>query len=225
VDVNHGANVWVEHNVFDFNRHAISAGKPDTNTGYTAIDNLVLKGGGYHGTFFETWTQQFDIHGDRNCWDVFRTGSLWNCGHAGDRYDIRNNVFQYTHGLSFRLRGTPADGAYLERNIFSQSEDDSIHQNETGMVLGSGSNANTFDRDTFGEYGVCDFDGDGKDDLFLATGISWWYMSGADRHWVFLRDSSLQLRQVGLGDLDGDGHCDVLAPSNLSREAHPHIPD
>jgi hypothetical protein len=102
VDVNHGANVWVEHNTFDFNRHAISAGKPDTDTGYTAIDNLVLKGGGYHGTFFETWTQQFDIHGDSNCWDVFQTGSLWNCGHAGDRYDIRNNVFQYTNGLSFK---------------------------------------------------------------------------------------------------------------------------
>jgi hypothetical protein len=32
--------------------------------------------------------------------------------------------------------------------------------------------------DTFGEYfSQCDFDGDGIDDLFLATGETWWYSS------------------------------------------------
>jgi hypothetical protein len=65
--------------------------------------------------------------------------------------------------------------------------------------------------DTYGEYGVCDFDGDGTDDLFLATGASWWFSSAGRMHWVYLNAGQERLHQVGLGDFDGDGRCDVFA--------------
>jgi len=52
--------------------------------------------------------------------------------------------------------------------------------------------------------------GDGKDDLFLATGVTWWYMSGAKRQWVYLNSYPERLNQVGLGDFNGDHRCDVF---------------
>jgi hypothetical protein len=70
---------------------------------------------------------------------------------------------------------------------------------------------NQFAVDTFGEYGVCDLDGDGQDDLFLATGVSWWFSSGGKNHWVFLNAQDARLDQLGLGDFDGDGRCDIFA--------------
>ena len=70
---------------------------------------------------------------------------------------------------------------------------------------------NTVGVDTFGRYGVCDFDGDGRDDLFLPTGASWWYSSGGRMHWTFLATRTERLHQVGLGDFTGDGRCDVFA--------------
>jgi hypothetical protein len=58
---------------------------------------------------------------------------------------------------------------------------------------------------------VCDFDGDGKDDLFLPTGTSWWYSSGGKMNWVYLFDAHERLEQLRLGDFNGDRRCDVLA--------------
>lgn len=52
--------------------------------------------------------------------------------------------------------------------------------------------------DSYGDYGVCDFDGDGIDDLFPATGVTWWY-------------SSERMKDVRLGYFDDDKRCDVLA--------------
>ena len=63
---------------------------------------------------------------------------------------------------------------------------------------------------TAGEYGVCDFDGDGRDDLFLATGVSWWYLSSAKMHWTFLNAHPERLQEVKLGDFNGDHRCDVF---------------
>lgn len=72
VDVHHGAWAQITENLFDFNRHAIaSSGHAG---GYDATRNLVLKGGGYHGRMFNTWTHIFDIHG---------TGCIaYSCGQA-----------------------------------------------------------------------------------------------------------------------------------------------
>jgi len=67
VETHAGARAHIYRNVFDFNRHAIASGS-DKGTGYFAEENLVLKGGGWHGRAFNHFTHIFDVHGDGHCW-------------------------------------------------------------------------------------------------------------------------------------------------------------
>ena len=70
---------------------------------------------------------------------------------------------------------------------------------------------NRFDFDSFGRYGACDFDGDGVDDLFLATGTTWWFSSFGEFQWSYLNAKKERLNQVRPGYFDNDLRCDVLA--------------
>jgi hypothetical protein len=74
--------------------------------------------------------------------------------------------------------------------------------------------ANITGFDSFGRYGVCDFDGDGVDDLFLATGATWWFSSLGKFHWTYLNASKMRLDRVRLGYFDDDLRCDVLSEQN-----------
>jgi len=214
-----GAKISIERNLFDFNRHAISASGQD-GTGYRARLNLVLKGGGFHDdypVYGNYYTHQFDVHGTKYCNETLNIYPF-GCGQAGDTFEIARNAFQYTSGNAIKVRGNPTVGAVVASNIFAHDgRGDAIVQNGNP---GYGDNItnpidvqgnNKYDIDTYGKYGVCDFDGDGRDDLFLATGASWWYASAGRREWRFLNDNSARLSEVGLGDFDGDGKCDVLA--------------
>jgi hypothetical protein len=215
VSVNHGAYVLIEKNVFDYNRHAIKGGG-QAETGYYAYRNLVLENGGYHDQFagWREYTHQFDVHGQSTC----GIGHL-NCGLAGEYFDIRHNSFFYTAGDGIKLRGTPTMGMDVVSNVFahwyltSGTVDAAIHQNETGMHQWD----NQVDTDASDEIGHCDFDGDGLLDRFLATGRTWWFNSGGDRHWVYLNTSKKRLSQVSLGDVDGDGQCDVTTGGVVSK--------
>jgi hypothetical protein len=217
VEVKSGAYALIEHNVFDFNRHAIAAGGED-GTGYIARLNLVLKGGGVHNWHagISWFTHQFDVHGLETY-----LGYDACCGQAGERFEFTNNSFQYTQGNAIKVRGNPTDRALAHNNVFAHEDrDDAIAQNGNP---GFGDNitnpiqvtGNAFGADTYGQYGVCDIDGDGRDDLFLATGASWWYSSAGRMHWTYLRDDTTRRAQLGLGDFNGDGHCDVFR-ANLS---------
>jgi FG-GAP-like repeat len=222
VEVKHGAYALIERNVFDYNRHAIAAGGED-GTGYTARYNLVLKGGGYHkweapsdilpGPDLIDWsfishvhhTHQFDVHGLEDGWYEAC------CGQAGEKFEMSHNAFQYTSGPAINVRGTPTIGATISQNVFAHGgASDAIGKSGPGDNIPEHSGSQ-FGIQTAGKYGVCDFDGDKKDDFFLATGASWWMMSGAKQHWVFLKDSTERLEQLGLGDFDGDHRCDVFS--------------
>ena len=70
---------------------------------------------------------------------------------------------------------------------------------------------NIYGVNDFGRYDVCDFDGDGIDDLFFATGLTWW-VSGQGRYpWTFLSAEGLPRGDLRLGYFDADQRCDVLA--------------
>ncbi len=236
VSINVGAYALIERNVFDWNRHAIKGGG-DLGTGYAAYRNLVLKNGGYHDTYnacdlpdlgrasisgcpvpcegslpsgncpliYDHYTHQFDVHGTETCFP----GHL-NCGDAGHSMYIRHNTFLYTAGNAIKLRGIPEDGMYIGANVFAHDswEDAVVATEHIGAYAEPG---NVLGVDASADLGVCDFDGDGLNDTFMATGATWWFSSGGDRPWVFLNTSTKRRAEVTLGHFDGDNRCDVLA--------------
>jgi hypothetical protein len=209
VSVHHGAWALVDRNLFDMNRHAIAgSGKMG---GYDARRNLVLKGGGYHGRAFHKYTHQFDIHG---------TDENGLGGKAGVQTWYFENSFQYTNGPAIKIRGRPALRIYIGDNIFAHPglEDDAgadaihlIDRDDLDVI--ELLPRNVINYETYGRYGVCDFDGDGVDDLFLATGKTWWFSSFGEFPWSFLSPRTERLNDIRLGYIDDDKKCDVVTQS------------
>jgi hypothetical protein len=242
VAVAYGAYTLIEHNVFDFNRHAIEGdGLP--GTAYAAIGNLVLRNGGLDQTipywtglglfYHEVYTHQFDMHGTKNCDIDGVTGTAYNCGPAGDQMYIRYNTFLYTNGSAIKLRGTPGltpFGMFVGDNVFAHDNIcDAVEQTESGVLIEPGDPTgsdpgglgrcvpgnNQVGVDASNELGSCDFDGDGVNDSFMATGASWWYASGGQMPWVYLNTSTKRLSELTLGYLDGDHRCDVAVDGTI----------
>jgi hypothetical protein len=57
---------------------------------------------------------------------------------------------------------------------------------------------------------VGDFDGDGKDDVFMATGAGWYYSPGGNAEWRFLSAKTELADTLLIGDFDADGRADVF---------------
>ncbi|MEA3108114.1 MAG: hypothetical protein QOI88_2719 [Gammaproteobacteria bacterium] len=210
--VNAGVGGWITiyQNTFDNNRHSVTAN--GHSGGYTAERNLVLKGGGYHnGTFatisYEKYIHVFDVHGTDNC-DTL-SHSAWNCGEAGNTFVINDNTFQYTKTTDIHLRGKPVNHATIAGNVFARSDYNAAIDLQTDQNVTV--DTNQYDVDGFGQYAVCDFDGDGIDDLFLATGVTWWFSSFGELNWSYLNAKPDTLSNLRFGYFDGDQKCDVLA--------------
>jgi hypothetical protein len=234
-----GAYITIEQNVFDENRHAIAGGSRNQDaldySGYTARDNLILSGGGKHcsegwwwaltGWRFNCWqTHLIDMHGDQNEW---YSSNNWLCGTAGETIIIERNTILYTSGNAIKIRGNPADKAVVDDNVFKNgSRGDAITQ--TGWC-GWGDNItnpidvrpnNVFGVDPTTELGSGDFAGDGQQDQFMATGVTWWAKSPVTGQWRYLNTMRERLPQLVLVDVDNDGKCDVaLGPFNPSTRA------
>ena len=220
-----GAWVEIRENVFDSNRHAIAAAG-DTG-GYDAVRNLVLKGGGVHGgeflgIDFFGYTHQFDVHGTKSCRVLLFFKRDANCGDAGESFLYSQNAFQYRNGPAIKIRGRPLSEEFpthITGNVFPHDSlaervlmgDDAIHLQTTDNVNIASDNVVAFD--AYGKYGVCDFDGDQIDDLFLPTGATWWYSSFGEFPWTYLNAASERLGTLRLGYFDDDLRCDVLAES------------
>lgn len=205
VSVTTGAFVEIYQNVFDYNKHSITA-NGDAG-GYNALRNLILKSGGFNGTDFDKIIHVVDVHGTRNCPGDIK--ALYNCGTAGFQFLMTQNTFQYSQATDIKIRGKPAGRAIISSNIFARSnQGDAISLQTTDHVFVT--KTNQYNIDTFGHYGVCDIDGDGIDDLVLMTGVTWWYSSGGRYPWTFLKEDTALLQNVRLGDVDGDGRCDVV---------------
>ena len=239
VDIANGAYALIEQNVFDENRHAIAggsrncSGKGNDYSGYTARDNLILTGGGLHCHIVCSHTHQIDMHGDGNAWSIgcgckggdhwySANCSNWECGTAGETILIERNTILYTKGLAIKIRGNPADKAVVDGNVFrhpgnvfNHDTDDTIGQNGD---CGRGDNIsnpidirpnNVFGVDPTTELANCDFVGDGQQDRFMPTGVTWWAFSTLTNQWRYLNTMSQKLSELQLGDVDGDGVCDV----------------
>ena len=209
----------IDRNTFDYNRHAI-AGNGSDGSGYVATLNFVLTSGPTcEGTLgADYYNQHFDMHG---------RGDGGYGGGAGDSIDIRRNAIRgdqsYYLGFSnrpaFMLRGTPDRVAIFAENAVA-------HEDEDAAVRVKGADGDTLKRqgrlivtdnrygiDTAAELAVGDFDGDGRTDVFQATGAVWVYSPAGRREWRFLNNSMLRLDRLAFGDFNGDGKTDVFTQS------------
>jgi hypothetical protein len=232
VVVQRGSYAYIDKNTFDWNRHAIAAsGGADAildpsygpQKGYLAYLNLVLPGHSpieYVGGAVDHQTHNFDVHGTEDDWKGVDKYDGW----AGEFFDIADNSFLGVRGTVFNIRGTPSAGAYFHHNVAPLGAGGLDGGNyETAPLLGWKLVSEESDRDNVFVYGnipsadprndlgVGDFDGDGRDDVFLATGRAWYVSYGGVTEWRFLQAADLTLVSLSLGDLDGNGRTDVVA--------------
>ena len=223
VDVGGGSFVTIVGNVFNFNRHAVTASGRG-HSGYVARFDYVLQGGyrenprlGYAGT----WNQHMDVHGE---------GSGGYDGAAGTQYDISLNTFRGAQTYSdnrtrsaFMQRGIPEIGIDFRENVLVHPALDKAVRFKgfnTGTMPPSTSvgqqiakfhpSANRFSTDTIRDLATGDFDGDGATDVFIANGTAWFYSRGGKRPWEFLHASTKNIQELGFADIDNDGVTDVL---------------
>lgn len=184
-----------------------------------------LVGGAVGGGVAGGWcwqTHQIDMHGDENRW---YSSSNWQCGTAGETLLIERNTILYTKGPAIKIRGNPADKAVASNNVFSRSSG-GIEQNG---FCGVGDNItkpivktnNVYGAKPKAQLGSCDFFGDGKQDQFMATGVTWWAKSPVTQQWRYLNTMTETLPQLQLTKVDNDNICDV-APKMANPDARPN---
>lgn len=213
VSIGHFAWSKIYQNVFDFNRHSVaSAGDMG---GYQAERNLVLKGGGFHGSVFNRDTHVFDIHGTDTCGPVsIFSDSVYNCGDAGRTSLFRENTFQYKKDTDIKIRGNPTNLVTIDHNIFVRSDRGAAIELAEDCCRVKVLENNLYNVETFGRYGVCDLDGDGTDDLFLPTGVTWWYSSKGTYQWTYLRQDDHELNNLRLVHFAGSNRCSVMSDTD-----------
>jgi hypothetical protein len=218
--------VLIEGNLFNHNRHAVAHGGLP-NSGYIARYNYILEGGFTEGVA-PYWNQHFDVHG------MGSPGSSGYGGDAGEYFEIAHNTIrgEQTYSVpsltrpAFMLRGKPTAGAWFQDNVVVHNDEGKAVRLNAGYVLGPGGflqpfcptnkacnlriGPNLYNTDTSSELAVGDFDGDGRDDIFLANGTGWWYSSAGVTEWQFLRRSPLRIKDLRFGRFDSDAKTDVL---------------
>jgi hypothetical protein len=197
-----GGYLAIEGNTFIYNRHAI-AGDGTEFTGYRAWSNLVQYPVPLYGVTNNP-QQDFDMHGTEN-------SPCQHCGGiAGTYMEIARNTFLGGNRENFFLRGTPTFLAEFHHNVCVGKLGDVIkNYGDRSKLIVAGSEQFEVLNPT-ARLGVGDFDGDGTEDLFLATGAGWYYAPQANAEWRFLNAQTAGIGSLMFGDFDGDGRTDVF---------------
>ena len=227
-------------NTFLMNRHAIAA-DGTALSGYRARNNLVLSNVPSYKTL-RIEQADFDMHGSDG--STQHTGGIGggeveiagNTFLGRDRlnYDLRgrpcglnrfvNNVVRQPPLLTLRWY-VPSESPECLKELLTE-EVQVHHQSFCGFQTRIGSSDLPFwlevTDNRFGatnptdRLGVGDFDGDGRDDLFLATGQAWYFSPAGKVEWRLLSAKTDQLESLRFGDFDRDGRTDVLTKHGIA---------
>lgn len=210
-----GAHPMIAGDTFLDNVHSVTSdGTPFA--GYTVQDSLFLSPGS-----FSHASANIDMHG---------SGADHDGGIGGSGVDVLRNTFLDGADQVFSMRGYPCDGEpdNFQFNVVQQGVQSAINWEVGGpppAYLKIDSRFVTLPSpfpsppagpppfsllDPTQRLGVGDFDGDGTDDLFLATGAGWYYAPGANAEWRFLSAKTETINNLLFGDFDGDGRTDVF---------------
>ena len=213
-EVADGGRAVISGNTFLMNRHSI-AGGGEAHESYRAWFNLILSNAPVYDLGFHQF-HDFDMHGSDGGYG----------GVGGNYLDIFANTFLGTMRRNFELRGAPCHNTDFHRNVSLMSETDALNfKDHSTQIFDQIKYMNVADNpNQFGltdpatrlgpaSLGVGDFDHDGRDDLFLATGAAWYYSPAGAREWRFLSAKTGTIDQLLLGDFDGDGRTDVVTLS------------
>jgi hypothetical protein len=222
---------YIIRNLFADNKHAVTddgcvrnvdARGCKGDTGYIAELNFVLAEGAQcpssnsiaSGLGYYYYNQHFDVHGlADSCGTPDHCGGL-----AGQFFDIGNNAIRgdQTYDVirtrpAFELRGRPTQAAKFHDNALVHDNQGDAISTPAGWPFQLQVDNNQYNVDTSYQLAVGDFDGDGCDDVFQATGAVWVYSPCGRREWRYLNDSSIKLSGLAFGDFNGDGKTDVFS--------------
>ena len=238
--MSHGGRAVVLANTFLGNRHAIaSSGEPhnEYRAWYNLVETYVPDyTWAEAGSLSDRGRQQdFDMHGTGSggyggvggygldiAANTFLGGNRFNFelrGHPCHTIYFRDNVTERTQTsgggnvINFHNVGSPGipfhvHGPDMATSPVTTAPDDAVSQvfdeyNQFG-------NSNPGYTNPGVRLAVGDFDGDGVQDLFMATGTAWYYSPGGVAEWRFLNAQSDNIDKLLFGDFDGDGRTDVV---------------
>jgi len=212
VNTRRGGYALIRGNTFVSNRHAIAGTSSTPRTGYRAYGNLVLR----HVPVqewgpFNYLTHDFDMHG---------TGDDGKGGIAGGLIEVASNTFLGLDDVvlgphhNFEIRGQSCDAVWIRDNVSLQARNDAISFDGEDLppFVHIAAQPAQFEHDnpTRG-LATGDFDGDGSEDLFLATGTAFYYAPGGAADWRLLAMGRTDpIGTLRFGDFDGDGRTDVI---------------
>jgi hypothetical protein len=228
VKVAQGATAFVRGNLMFRENHHVTSSFYNGFNRYLAFDNMFLD----HEEI-DLDRAVLDVHGA--C-----TMGRWSGGRAGDYFEAGFNSYLSKRAPLVNVRGTPCDHFSFHHNVAvregttktlgvdtdipeplcTDPNDPHCVVSDNCKAFVAGNPATILQVHPINDFeienpldkrlAVGDFDGDGRDDVFVATGVTWWFSSGGKAEWRLLNRMPQRTSELIFGDFDADERTDVV---------------